>query len=287
MTAGTVYLVGSGPGDPDLLTVRARRLIDAADVVLHDALTGDGIVESVPEPTAVLDVGKRSGPDGERTTQAEINRLMVDHAAAGRSVVRLKGGDPTVFGRGGEEAEHLASEDVPFEIVPGVTSAVSGPGVAGIPVTHRDHASSLTVITGHEDPTKEESALDWDALAATVRAGGTLVILMGVRRLPDNVAALRERGVDPDTPVATIEKATWDDEETVTGTLDDIEARAASVEPPAVTVVGDVVSVRDGVSDAMARDGGATEGSALPPRLIAGLSDAEREFAPLRAGRGP
>ncbi len=286
MTPGSVYLVGSGPGDPDLLTVRARRLIDAADVVLHDALTGDGIVESVPDAATVLDVGKRPGPDGERTTQEEINRLMVDHAAAGRTVVRLKGGDPTVFGRGGEEAKHLAEHDVPFEIVAGVTSAVAGPGVAGIPVTHRDRASSFTVITGHEDPTKEESALNWDALADTVRAGGTLVILMGVRRLPENVAALRERGVDPDTPVAMVEKATWDGEGTVAGTLDTIEERAASVEPPAVTVVGDVVSVREEVSDAMARGGGGEE-SALPPRGLADRSDAGGEFTPMEAGRGP
>ena len=288
MTAGTVYLVGSGPGDPALLTVRARRLLDAADVVMHDALTGDAIVESVPAGTTVLDVGKRPGPDGERTTQAEITRLMVEHAQAGQTVVRLKGGDPTVFGRGGEEAEHLAAHDVPLEIVPGVTSAVAAPGVAGVPVTHRDRASSLTVVTGHEDPTKDESALDWDALAATVAAGGTLVILMGVGRLPDNVAALRDRGVDAETPVAIVEKATWDEETVVSGTLHTVvdRVREAGVEPPAVTVVGDVVSVRDAVSGSLVRDGGrGGETPGLSSRVLAGLPDAE--FASLEAERGP
>jgi len=251
-----VYLVGAGPGDPDLLTVKARRVIDDADVVLYDSLTGDGIVGSLPEDTTAVDVGKKPGPDGERTTQAEIERLLVRHARAGRTVARLKGGDPGVFGRGGEEAQHLGAENVPFEIVPGLTSAVAAPGVAGIPVTHREHASSLTVITGHEDPSKAESALAWPALSETVRAGGTLLILMGVRRLPENVAALREHGVDAGTPVAMIEKATWDAETTVTGTLDTIvEVRdEAGIEPPAVTVVGDVVGVREEIQACLDRD---------------------------------
>jgi len=254
--SGKVYLVGAGPGDPDLLTVKARRVIDDADVVLYDSLTGDDIVASLPADTTAVDVGKKPGPDGERTTQTEIERLLVHHARAGRTVARLKGGDPGVFGRGGEEAEHLAAENVPFEIVPGLTSAVAAPGVAGIPVTHREHASSMTVITGHEDPSKAESALAWPALAETVRAGGTLLILMGVRRLPENVAALREHGVPAETPVAMIEKATWEAETTVTGTLDTIvEARdEAGIEPPAVTVVGDVVGVREQVRECLDRD---------------------------------
>lgn len=258
MRSGTVYLVGAGPGDPELMTVKARRLLDGADVVFHDALVSEAVVESVPDATHVENVGKR--PGGERTPQAEINRLLVGRATAGDDVVRLKCGDPCVFGRGGEEAEHLASAGVPFEIVPGVTSAVAGPGLAGIPPTHRDHASSVTVVTGHEDPTKEDSALDWGALARSVTAGGTLVILMGVGRLPDNAAALRAAGVDPTTPVAMVERATLSDERVVTGTLDTIVdvADAAAVEPPAVTVVGDVVGVREtvarclGGSDAMA-----------------------------------
>ncbi|MCO8246502.1 MULTISPECIES: uroporphyrinogen-III C-methyltransferase [unclassified Haladaptatus] len=251
MHTGTVYLVGAGPGDPELLTVKARRLLDDADVVCHDNLADDRIVESCPETTERMYVGKRPGPDGERTTQEEINCLLVRLAREGKDVVRLKGGDPTVFGRGGEEAEHLAAAGIDFDIIPGISSAVAAPAVAGIPVTHRDHASSVTFVTGHEDPTKAESALDWDGLAATVRAGGTLVILMGVRRLPDNVTALRNAGLPEDTPTAMIEKATRDDEFTVTGTLDTIVERRdeVGIEPPAVTVVGDVVSVRDRVAE--------------------------------------
>lgn len=251
---GTVYLVGAGPGDPDLLTVRARRLVDRADVLLCDSLIDDRVVESAPPSATVVDVGKRA--DGERTPQDEIHRLLVDRARAGDTVVRLKGGDPTVFGRGGEEAEHLAAHDVPFEFVPGVSSVLAT-SLTGIPLTHRDHASSLTVVTGHEDPAKPESALDWDAIADAVSAGGTLVVLMGVRRLPDYAAALRDRGVDPETPAAMVQRASWTDEQTVTATLDTVvDARdAAGVSPPALTVVGDVVSVREDVVDWLCRSG--------------------------------
>jgi uroporphyrin-III C-methyltransferase len=251
MHDGTVYLVGAGPGDPELLTVKARKLLDEADAVLHDRLADERIVESCSETAEVVSVGKRPGPNGERTTQEEINRMMVCKAREGKDVVRLKGGDPTVFGRGGEEAEQLAAAGIDFEVVPGITSAVAAPGVAGIPVTHREHASSVTVVTGHEDPTKAESALDWDALAANVRAGGTLVVLMGVGRLPDYVAALRAGGVTEETPVAMVENATRESEFTVTGTLETIVERRdeVGIEPPAVTVVGDVVAVRDRVAE--------------------------------------
>jgi uroporphyrin-III C-methyltransferase len=243
---GTVYLVGSGPGDPDLLTVRARDLLETADVVLHDRLPGPEILDLVPEDRRE-DVGERAG--GEHTPPSETNARLVEHARADRDVVRLKGGDPFVFGRGGEEMEHLAREGVPFEVVPDVTSAVAGPGGAGIPVTHRDHASSVAFVTGHEDPEKSESAVDWAALAALVDAGGTVVVLMGVDRLPDYVAALREAGLPGDLPVAMVERATWPAGRTVAGTLADVvEARdEAGVEPPAVTVVGDVAATRDRV----------------------------------------
>jgi uroporphyrin-III C-methyltransferase len=263
-TTGTVSLVGAGPGDPELMTVKARRLLDETDVVLHDSLVGDGVIESIPDRTRVENVGKRA--DGERTPQAEINERLVREARAGRDVVRLKGGDPTIFARGGEEAEHLAAAGIPFEIVPGITSAVAAPGVAGIPPTHRDHASTLAVVTGHEDPTKADSALDWDALSGLVTAGGTLVILMGVGRLPDNAAALREAGVDPQTPVAMVERATLDDERVVTGTLDTIvdRAREAGIEPPAVTVVGEVVGVRETVAHCLGADGSLADGLAAP-----------------------
>lgn len=237
---GTVYLVGSGPGDPELLTVKARRLIDDADVVLHDKLPGPEILESIPESKRE-DVGKRAG--GEWTPQEYTNRRLVELASEGKTVVRLKGGDPFVFGRGGEEAEHLAAHEIPFEYVPGITAAIAGPGVAGIPVTHRDHASSVSFVTGHEDPTKDESAIDWHALAAT---GGTLVVLMGVGKLPMYTEALRSAGMDPETPVALIERATWPNQRVACGTLETIvEVRdREGIEPPAITVIGSVAATR-------------------------------------------
>jgi uroporphyrin-III C-methyltransferase len=241
--AGTVYLVGSGPGDPELLTVKARRLIDRADVVLHDKLPGPEILESIPEEKRE-DVGKRAG--GEWTPQEYTNRRLVELAGEGKTVVRLKGGDPFVFGRGGEEAEHLAEQEIPFEYVPGVTSAIAGPGVAGIPVTHREHASSVSFVTGHEDPTKDESAIDWEALAET---GGTIVVLMGVGKLPAYTEALLSAGMDSETPVGLIERATWPDQRVALGTLETIvDVRDESgIEPPAITVIGDVAATRERV----------------------------------------
>ncbi|MFB6135571.1 MAG: uroporphyrinogen-III C-methyltransferase [Halobacteriaceae archaeon] len=241
----TVYLVGSGPGDPDLLTVKAARLLDEADVVLHDKLPGPDVLGRVPEEKRE-DVGKRAG--GERTPQSEINERLVELAREGKEVVRLKGGDPFVFGRGGEEAEYLADRGVDFEVVPGVTSAVAAPEVAGVPVTHREHASSVSFVTGHEDPTKEESAVDWAALAAT---GGTIVVLMGVGRLPDYTAALREAGMDPETPVALVERGTRPGQRVATGTLASaVDVRdLAGIEPPAVTVIGEVAATRDRVRE--------------------------------------
>jgi len=247
---GTVSLVGSGPGDPDLMTVKAARLIGSADVVLHDKLPGPEILGEIPEEKRE-DVGKRAG--GEWTPQEYTNRRLVELAREGKSVVRLKGGDPFVFGRGGEEAEHLADAGIPFEVVPGVTSAIAGPAVAGIPVTHRDHASSVSFVTGHEDPAKAESAVDWDALAAT---GGTIVVLMGVGKLPAYTAELRDAGLAGDTPVALVERATWPDTRVATGTLDTIvDVRdEAGIEPPAVTVIGDVAATRERVVDFLRND---------------------------------
>ncbi|GAA0649286.1 uroporphyrinogen-III C-methyltransferase [Salarchaeum japonicum] len=240
---GTVYLVGSGPGDPELLTVKARRLLDEADVVLHDKLPGPDILETIPEEKRE-DVGKRAG--GERTPQSQINERLVELAREGKQVVRLKGGDPFVFGRGGEEMEFLADHEVPFEVVPGVTSPLAAPAVTGIPATHRDFVSSVTLVTGHEDPTKEEASVDWEALAAT---GGTLVVLMGVGKLPEYTRELREAGLSPETPVALVEKGTRPGQRVATGTLDTIvDVRdEAGIEPPAVTVIGEVASVRERV----------------------------------------
>ncbi|WP_424002443.1 uroporphyrinogen-III C-methyltransferase [Haloarcula salina] len=240
---GKVYLVGSGPGDPDLLTVKAKRLLEEADVVLHDKLPGPEILGAIPEEKRE-DVGKRAG--GEWTPQEYTNARMVELAEAGKTVVRLKGGDPTVFGRGGEELAHLAENEIPVEIVPGITSAIAGPQAAGIPVTHRDHASSVSFVTGHEDPTKDESAVDWAALAAT---GGTLVVLMGVGKLPQYTEALREAGMDPETPVALVERATRPEQRVATGTLDTIVSvrDERDIEPPAITVIGDVAGERERV----------------------------------------
>ena len=243
--AEQIALVGAGPGDPGLLTVRAWRLLQTADVVLYDSLTNQAIIDSLPN-SECIDVGKRSTP---RTTQSEIHDLMRERAAAGDRVVRLKGGDPVVFGRGGEEAEFLAENDIPFQLVPGVSSVVAAPELAGIPLTHREVSSSFTVITGHEAAKKEESHIDWDALADRVDAGETLVVLMGVKRLPEYVSRLVDRGVSPETSVAMIEKVTWADQQTITGTLEDIVERAdeSDVTPPATTIIGGVVDIRERV----------------------------------------
>jgi uroporphyrin-III C-methyltransferase len=248
MAEGTVYLVGSGPGDPELLTVRARRLLETADVVLHDKLPGPEILGSIPEVRRE-DVGKRAG--GERTAQEYTNDRLVELAREGKTVVRLKGGDPFVFGRGGEEMEHLAAHGVDFEVVPGLPSPVAGPAVAGIPLTHRELASSVSFVTGHEHPDKAESAVDWEALAAT---GGTIVVLMGVGKLPEYTAALREAGMDPDTPVALIERATWPDQRVAVGTLGSIVGvrDERGIEPPAITVIGEVVATRQQVLEHLA-----------------------------------
>ncbi|WP_181691622.1 uroporphyrinogen-III C-methyltransferase [Natronomonas sp. LN261] len=247
---GCVYLVGSGPGNPELLTVKARRLIEESDVVLHDTLPGPEILDSIPE-TKREDVGKRAG--GEWTPQEYTNRRLVELAEEGKTVVRLKGGDPFVFGRGGEEAEHLAEHGIDVEYVPGVTSAIAGPGVAGIPVTHRDHASSVSFVTGHEDPTKDESAIDWAALAAT---GGTIVVLMGVGKLPMYTDELVSAGMAPETPVALVERATWPNQRVALGTLGTIvDVRdERGIEPPAVTVIGDVAATRAEVAEFLRND---------------------------------
>jgi len=244
-SVGTVYLVGSGPGDPELLTVKAKRLIDEADVVLHDKLPGPEILGEIPEAKRE-DVGKRA--DGEWTPQEYTNRRLIELAHDGKTVVRLKGGDPFVFGRGGEEMEQLAANEIPFEVVPGISSAIAGAGVAGIPVTHRDHVSSVSFVTGHEDPTKEESATDWEALAKT---NGTLVVLMGVGKLPLYTDALVEAGMDPETPVTLVERATWPEMAVASGTLEtivDVRDREG-IEPPAITIIGSVASVRETVDD--------------------------------------
>lgn len=240
---GTVYLVGSGPGDPDLLTVKARRILDTVDVVLHDNLVSPAVLDTIPSHRCI-DVG--TSPSGSRTTQTAINEKLVKLATADKDVVRLKGGDPFVFGRGGEEAEYLARHEIPFEYVPGITSAVSAPGIAGIPITHRACASNVTIVTGHEDPSKPESTVDWESIAAT---GGTIVVLMGVSKLPAYTEALLKSGMDPTTPAALIERATWDAEHIAVGTLETLVSvrDQAGIDPPAVTVIGEVAAHAESV----------------------------------------
>ncbi|HSJ18744.1 MAG TPA: uroporphyrinogen-III C-methyltransferase [Solirubrobacterales bacterium] len=233
------YLVGAGPGDPGLVTARALELIETADVILHDRLIPAGALDAASDDAELIDVGKRPGQAA--TSQREIEELMVDRARAGRSVVRLKGGDPFTFGRGGEEAEALAAAGVPFEVVPGVTAGVAAPAYAGIPVTHRDDASAVAFVTGHEDPEKPGSALDWDALAAFP---GTLVVYMGVKRLGAITKRLVAAGRDPGQPAAVVEQGTMSGQRTVSAPLGELAGAAdgAGVRPPAVAVIGPVAA---------------------------------------------
>jgi uroporphyrinogen III methyltransferase/synthase len=241
MTArpGVVYLVGAGPGDPGLITARALELIETADVILHDRLIPPGALDAARPDAELIHVGKR--PGDPEVPQPEIEKLIVERARAGRSVVRLKGGDPFTFGRGGEEAEALAEAGVPFEVVPGVTAGVAAPAYAGIPVTHRDHASAVAFVTGHEDPDKDESALDWKALAAFP---GTLVIYMGVKRLPEIAQRLLAAGRSASEPAAAVERGTMSGQRTVTASLAELAAAAdgAGLRPPAVVVIGPVAA---------------------------------------------
>ena len=238
----TVYLVGAGPGDPGLLTLRAAELLRDADVLLYDALVSDAIVALAPERCDRIFVGKRGGAPS--MAQSEIEALMVAHARDGHSVVRLKGGDPFVFGRGGEEAQALRAAGIDFEIVPGVTSATAAPAYAGIPLTHRKHAAAFAVATGHEDPGKALSGLDWSKLADPER---TLVLLMATATLEHIVAELRAHGMPPQLPVAIIQDGTRPSQRAVVGSLATIaeRARAARIGSPAVVVVGNVVALRD------------------------------------------
>jgi uroporphyrin-III C-methyltransferase len=227
-----VWLVGAGPGDPDLLTVKAARLLAAADIVVHDALVGDGVLALVPTTAELIDVGKRPG---RPVPQGLISTLLVTLARDGKRVVRLKGGDPFVFGRGGEEAQALVDAGIPFEVVPGITSAVAAPAAAGVPVTHRGVAASFTVVTGHRRT--GEPDVDWRALA---RVGGTVVVLMGVSQRATIAAELIAGGLDAATPVAAVQSATTGDQVTVRCRLD--ELADASVDSPAVLVIGAVAA---------------------------------------------
>jgi uroporphyrinogen III methyltransferase/synthase len=237
---GIVYLVGAGPGDPRLLTLRAAELIERADVVALDALVSKEIAARIPKKTKIIYVGKRAS--AHAVPQDQINQILIDEAKKGQTVVRLKGGDPFVFGRGGEEAEELIAAGVPVEIVPGISSAIAGPAYAGIPVTHRAHATSVTLVTAHES--EGSTGIRWGALA---QLDGTIVFMMGFANLPMIVHKLIEHGMSGDRGVAVISKATTFEQRTVTGTLRNIEARVAEekLETPALIVVGDVVTLHE------------------------------------------
>jgi uroporphyrinogen III methyltransferase / synthase len=241
MKKGKVYIIGAGPGDPGLFTLRGAECLREADVVIYDYLVGGDILLHAGEKARLIYAGKK-GKD-HTIPQDKINALLVKEASAGNVVARLKGGDPFLFGRGGEEAEALAGAGIPFEVVPGVSSAISVPAYAGIPLTHRSFASTVAFVTGREDPTKDKSDIDWKALAGI----GTLVFLMGVKNLPAIAANLARSGKDPATPVALIRWGTTPDQQTLVSTLGDIVRRVEETgfRPPAVLVVGSVVDLRD------------------------------------------
>jgi uroporphyrin-III C-methyltransferase len=232
-TSGTVSLVGAGPGDPELITVKGQRLLREADVVVYDRLVHRDLVREADPEADLYFVGK--APGEHKVLQAEINALLATKARRGNTVVRLKGGDPFVFGRGGEEAHHLRQSGVDFEVVPGISSATGVPAYAGIPVTHRGRSRAFTVVTGHTIA-MDDTSLDWDHLVAV----DTLVILMGLRRLPQIAENLIGEGRAADTPVAVISSGTTEDQQVVRGTLDTIEGRLGPLEPPVTIVVGEV-----------------------------------------------
>lgn len=248
---GKVFLVGSGPGGLGLLTAKAREVIDSADVILYDQLPGEEVLSTLPATAEKIDVGKYGGCHTMK--QADIEALLVAKAKAGGNVVRLKGGDPFLFGRGGEEMETLREHGIAVEVVPGVTSGIAVPECVGIPVTHRSWASQVTFVTGHEDPEKEVSSIDWKWLAGSP---GTIVIFMGVKNLPVIAELLIENGKAPETKIAVIERGFRKDQRVTCATLADIGEVAArvGVKPPAIIVIGEVVSLyRDGSEGAWAQ----------------------------------
>ncbi len=243
---GKVYLVGAGPGDPGLITVRGKYLLEKAEVVVYDYLASSKLLKHTAPNAELIYVGKKGGVR-HPVPQDQINQILVDKAKAGKVVVRLKGGDPFIFGRGGEEIQELFDVNIPFEIVPGVTSATAAATYAGIPITHRDFTASVAFITGHEDPNKERSNVDWSKLATGV---GTLVIYMGIKNLPIIVENLISHGRDPKTPVAVVRWASTPEQRSVVGTLENIAevVKENNITPPSLIIVGEVVSLRDTIN---------------------------------------
>lgn len=239
--SGIVYLVGAGPGDPGLLTVKGKECIEKADVLVYDYLASPTLLKLAKEDTEIIYVGKKGGD--HTLSQDGINDLLVEKAKTNAVVTRLKGGDPFIFGRGGEEAEVLIDAGIAFEIVPGVTSAIAAPAYAGIPLTHRKFTSTVSLVTGHERPDKEASNIDWEAISKS----GTIVFLMGVKNLPNIVERLQKYGKDSKTPVALVRWGTTTNQETVTGTLATIvdNVNKAGLKSPSIIIVGEVVSLRE------------------------------------------
>ena len=239
---GRVYLVGAGPGDPGLFTLKGAQYLAAADVVLYDEYLDHRLLELTSADCEKIYVGKRGG--GKSASQDSINQMLIEQARKKRRVVRLKGGDPFIYGRGGEEAQALKAAGISFEVVSGVTAAAAAPASAGIPLTHRDLASTAILVTGHEDPTKANPSVDWEKLAGLK---GTLVIFMGVGKLKNIVATLVKYGRPPDQPAALIERGTWPHQRTVIASLRQLpeKAAAAGLRPPALIVVGAVVGLND------------------------------------------
>src|SRR6266850_5548651 len=238
---GMVYLVGAGPGDAGLLTLRGAELLSRADVVVYDALVNSDLLRYAPKTAEIIYGGKRAKE--HVIPQDELNQLLISKAREGKTVVRLKGGDPYVFGRGGEEAEQLADAGIPFEVVPGVSSFVAVPNYGGVPLTHREFSSKLTLITGHEDPAKEASTVDWAQVAHTP---GTKVIMMGTDRIGQIAQTLVSNGMDASTPIAMVRWGTTGHQQSIEGTLGNIADVAAKekIGPPTVAVIGDVVKLR-------------------------------------------
>src|SRR3990172_10616319 len=242
MYKGKVYLIGAGPGDPGLITVKAVECIKGADVVVYDYLANKKFLEYAREKAEIIYVGKIGG--AHTLPQDKINELIIEKAKKGKIIARLKGGDPFIFGRGGEEAEEIVGAGIDYEVVPGVTAGVAAAAYAGIPLTHRDFTTTVAFITGHEDPMKDESNIYWDKISTGI---GTLVFYMGIGNLEPNMKKLMENGRSPDTPVALIRWGTTAQQETLVGSISDIAEKAKKVnfKAPAITVVGGVVSLRN------------------------------------------
>ncbi len=239
---GKIFLIGAGPGDPGLITLKAVECIKNADVVVYDYLAAPALLEYADKNSEIIYVGKKGGD--HTLSQDGINELLINKAKQGLTVARLKGGDPFIFGRGGEEAELISDNNIPFEIIPGVTSAIAAPAYAGIPLTHREHSSSVSIITGHEDPTKKDSSIDWKSFA---KSTSTLVFLMGVKNLPGIVENLQSHGKDPQTHVALVRWGTTPKQRTVTGNLKNIveKVEQAGLKSPAIIIIGSVVKLKE------------------------------------------